>query len=54
MTEWIRNWKLNGFGKVKNRDLFQRLQKLVEERQFPVYWVGAGLFILRREIDFIF
>lgn len=41
ITQWIIQWKDNGWnkGKVKNQDLWQRLDKVVQRHQIQWYWV---------------
>jgi ribonuclease HI len=46
MTEWLLNWKRNGWKNakkqpVKNSDLWQQLDKLCETHQVSWHWVKA-------------
>lgn len=39
MTEWIEGWKRKGWKKVKNRDLWERLDRAAEPHQIDWIWV---------------
>lgn len=50
MTEWIFNWKNNGYKKVKNKDLFVRLDDLMRGRGIKFVHVRAHTGIVGNEI----
>ena len=39
ITEWIEGWKKKGWKKVKNRDLWERLDRAVEPHEIDWVWV---------------
>jgi ribonuclease HI len=39
ITEWIEGWKRKGWKKVKNRDLWERLDRAVQPHQIEWVWV---------------
>ena len=43
ITEWIKNWKLNNWkkGRIKNRELWEDLDKLNSQLKVNWYWVKA-------------
>jgi ribonuclease HI len=41
MTIWIKNWKRKGWKKVKNVDLWKKLDSLAENRNITWKWVKA-------------
>ena len=41
ITEFIKGWKRKGWAKVKNRDLWEKLDQLVVGRHVSWHWVKA-------------
>jgi ribonuclease HI / DNA polymerase III subunit epsilon len=41
ITEWIKNWKKKGWGKIKNREYWERLDKLCQGKNITWKWVKA-------------
>lgn len=41
ITEWINNWKLIGWKKVKNVDLWKRLDESIKNKNIKWQWVKA-------------
>jgi len=41
ITCWIQNWKMTGWKKIKNTDLWQKLDQLVQNRNVVWTWVKA-------------
>jgi len=39
ITQWIKGWKKKGWKKIKNRDLWERLDQAVGEHQIEWVWV---------------
>ena len=46
MTNWIHKWKENNFLKVQNKDLFKRLDELINECNVKPIFVSKIDYIL--------